>query len=576
MKRIIRVNARTGDIIEQQATQELRRIGGRHFIAHILNEEVPPACEALGRHNKFILSMGLFSDTGMSTTGRLSIGGKSPLTGGVKESSTGGSAGKRIINLGIKSIIIEDLPDKDVTRVLYISRHKMELIEMPELKHKLVSETFSMLYEKFGQKVGLICIGPAGEMKMHAAGVATIDTSGIQIRYAGRGGMGALLGSKGIKAIVINDDEYVEPDFDDPIMMKETVKEITQKLLEDPKSKNRKLYGTLDILDMANTIGIMPTRNFSVGTYAPCSEMTGPKFSELVKERGGCGKSGTPCVPGCTIQCSNVFPNEKGERIVASLQYESIALLGPNLEIPNLDTIGELNHLCNEVGVDSIETGATLGVAMEAGVCAFGDEEAAKDLIRQIGQGTVLGRILGQGVAFTGQAFGIRRVPAAKGQAMPGYDPRALKGNGVTYVTSTMGADHTAGNTFETVRTNNPLGTENQVKNSHHLQVRAAIIDSMGVCLFTRPAFVSKPELLTNLFKAKFGWDISFAEVKYLGAEILELERRFNEKAGVSEKYRPMPEFMREEPLVPNNTVFDISEEEMQRIWDVPVRADVF
>lgn len=576
MKRIIRVNARTGNITEQQATQELRRIGGRHFIAHILNTEVPPACEALGRHNKFILSMGLFSDTGMSTTGRLSIGGKSPLTKGVKESSTGGSAGKRIINLGIKSIIIEDLPDKDVTRVLYISRHKMELIEMPELKHKLVSETFSRLYEKFGQKVGLICIGPAGEMKMHAAGVATIDTSGIQIRYAGRGGMGALLGSKGIKAIVINDDEFVEPDFNDPIMMKETVKEITQKLLEDPKSKNRKLYGTLDIMDMANTIGIMPTRNFSVGTYEPCNNMTGSKFSELVKERGGCGKSGTPCVSGCTIQCSNVFPNEKGERIVASLQYESIALLGPNLDIPNLDTIGELNHLCNEVGVDSIETGASLGVAMEAGVCDFGDEEAAKDLIRQIGQGTVIGRILGQGVTFTGQAFGIRRVPAAKGQAMPGYDPRALKGNGVTYVTSTMGADHTAGNTFETVRTNNPLGIENQVKNSHHLQVRAAIIDSMGVCLFTRPAFVSKPELLTNLFKAKFGWDISFADVKYLGAEILELERRFNEEAGVSEKYRPMPEFMREEPLAPNNTVFDISEEEMQGIWDVPVRTDVF
>lgn len=576
MKRIIRVNARNGNITEQEATPELRRIGGRHFIAHVLNTEVPPACEVLGRHNKFIISMGLFSDTGMSTTGRISIGGKSPLTGGVKESSTGGFAGKRIINLGIKSIIIEDLPDKDVTRVLYISHHKMELIDVPELKHKLVSETFSMLYEMFGEKVGLICIGPAGEMKMHAAGVATIDGSGIQVRYAGRGGMGALLGSKGIKAIVINDDELVEPDFYDPALLKETVKEITQALLDDPKSKNRKLYGTLDILDMANTIGIMPTRNFSVGTYRPCNEMTGPKFSELVKKRGGCGKSGTPCVPGCTIQCSNVFPNEKGERIVASLQYESIALLGPNLDIPDLDTIGELNHLCNEVGLDSIETGATLGVAMEAGVCSFGDAEAAKDLIRQIGQGTILGRILGQGAAFTGQAFGIRRVPVAKGQAMPGYDPRALKGNGVTYVTSTMGADHTAGNTFETIRTNNPLSTENQVKNSRHLQVRAAIIDSMGVCLFTRPAFVSNTELLTNLFKAKFGWDVTFADVRYMGANILELERSFNEKAGVSEKYRPMPEYMREEPLAPNNTVFDISEEEMQGIWDIPVRTDVF
>lgn len=576
MKRIIRVNARTGKIIEQEATPEERRICGRHFIAHILNTEVPPTCEPLGRNNKFIISLGLFADTGVSTAGQLSIGGKSPLTGGVKESNTGGYAGKRIINLGIKAIVIEDLPDKDVMRVLYISRHEMKLIEMPELKHKLVNETFSMLHERFGQKVGLLCIGPAGEMKMHAAGVASVDDSGTQVRYAGRGGMGALMGSKGIKAIVINDDEHVEPEFHDPVLLKQTLKAITQALIEDPKSKNRKLYGTLDIMDMANTIGIIPTRNFSTGSYEPCKEMTGPKFEALVKDRGGSGRSGTPCVPGCTIQCSNVFPDKNGKKIVASLQYESLALLGPNLDIPNLDTIGELNNLCNEVGVDTIETGAALGVAMEAGVYPFGDEEGAKDMIRQIGQGTVLGRILGQGAAFTGQAFGVRRVPVVKGQAMPAYDPRALKGNGVTYMTSPMGADHTAGNAFETIRTNDPLGTANQVYNSRQLQVRGAILDTMGVCLFTRPAFARYPELLTNLFKAKFGWEISFADVRYLGAEVLELERKFNEKAGVSEKYRPIPEFMREEPLPPNNTVFDIPQEEMESIWNIPVRTDVF
>ena len=282
---------------------------------------------------------------------------------------------------------------------------------------------------------------------------------------------------------------------------------------------------------MANTIGIVPTRNFSEGSFEPCKEMTGPKVAALIKERDGHGRSGTPCVPGCTIQCSNVFPDKHGNKIVASLQYESVVLLGPNLGISNLDTIAELNHLCNEVGVDSIETGAALGVAMEAGVYAFGDEAGAKDMIRQIGQGTVLGRILGQGAAFTGQAFGVRRVPVVKGQAIPAYDPRALKGNGVTYVTSPMGADHTAGNAFETIRTNNPLGTENQVYNSRQLQVRGAILDTMGVCLFIRPAFVRCPGLLNDLFKAKFGWDISFEEIRHLGAKVLDLEREFNERA---------------------------------------------
>ena len=267
------------------------------------------------------------------------------------------------------------------------------------------------------------------------------------------------MGSKGIKAIVVNADEAVAPEVADSALLKETIQDVARLLTEDPKSKNRKLYGTLDILAVANQTGLMPTRNFSSGTFENVDKITGPGFSALVAERGGIGRSGTPCVPGCTVQCSNVFADAAGEnKIVASLQYESVVMLGPNLGIGDVDTIGELNNLCNEVGVDSIECGAALGVAMEAGVAAFGDGKAAKDMIRQIGEGTYLGRILGNGAKFTGQAFGIRRVPAVKGQGMPAYDPRALKGNGVLYATSTMGADHTAGNAFETLRTTNPLG----------------------------------------------------------------------------------------------------------------------
>lgn len=576
LKRIIRVNTRTGNITEQTATDDELRIGGRHYIAHVLTNEVPPACEPLGRHNKLIISMGLFADTGVSTVGQLSIGGKSPLTGGVKESNSGGYAGRRIARLGIKAIMLEDLPDKEETRVLFVSKTEAKLLDMPELRRKRVNETFRMLRDKFGEKRGLICIGPAGEMKLHGAGIASIDDQHVQVRYAGRGGLGAVMGSKGVKAIVIDDTGAETAEHHDTAMLREVSKKIAVALKEDPKSKNRKLYGTLDILDMANTIGILPTRNFAEGSYEPAKEWTGPKFADMVARRGGVGRSGTPCVPGCTIQCSNVFPREDGTRIVASIQYESIALLGSNLEIPDLDDVGELNELCNDVGVDTIEIGAALGIAMEAGVCPFGDADGAKKMVNEIGEGTYLGRILGNGAAFAGQAFGIRRVPVGKGQAMPAYDPRSLKGNGVTYITSTMGADHTSGNCFETARTNDPLGTANQVRNARQLQVRAAILDTMGVCLFTRPAFVRFPELLTDLFHAALGWDLSFADVRRLGAHILDLERAFNEKAGVSEKFRPMPEYMREEPLPPNNTVFDISEEEMQSIWDVPVNLEVF
>jgi aldehyde:ferredoxin oxidoreductase len=578
MRTILRINSRTKKITTEKASDELRRICGRQFIAHILNQEVEPTCEPLGRFNKFIISQGWFSDTNLSTAGKISMGGKSPLTGGIKESNTGGFFGKRLSKLGIKGIIIEDIPANPIpTRILYISGKDITFIDAPELQYLLVSETIQKLRSMFQKNIGILCIGPAGERLMSAAGIACPDDKDIQVRYAGRGGLGALLGSKGIKAIVVNADVTVPPEVADSTLLKETIQDVARLLTEDPKSKNRKLYGTLDILAVANQTGLMPTRNFSSGTFENVDKITGPGFSALVAERGGIGRSGTPCVPGCTVQCSNVFADEKGEnKIVASLQYESVVMLGPNLGIGDVDTIGELNNLCNEVGVDSIECGAALGVALEAGVAEFGDGNSAMDMIRQIGEGTYLGRILGNGAKFTGQAFGIRRVPAIKGQAMPAYDPRGLKGNGVLYATSTMGADHTAGNAFETLRTTNPLAKENQVFNSRQLQIRAALLDTMGVCIFIRPAFVKDPILLVRLFKAKFGWDITYPEIRKLGAQILEMEREFNYRAGASEHHHRIPEFMRDEPLPPNNSVFDISQEELEGIWDIPIKDDFF
>ncbi|MGB9812124.1 MAG: aldehyde ferredoxin oxidoreductase C-terminal domain-containing protein [Thermovenabulum sp.] len=576
MKTIIRVNTRTGEIVRTSPTKEDLKYAGRYFIAKTLLDEVPPTCEPLGRYNKLIISMGYFADTNISTGGRLSIGGKSPLTGGVKECNVGGNAGKRLAKIGVKAIILEDIPEKDETRVLYISSDEVKLINAPYLKGKLVDETFEDLRREFGDRKGFICIGPAGEMKMYGAGIALTDDRGEQVRYAARGGLGAVMGAKGIKAIVIDDSKPVEPDYFDPELLSSTVREVVKILQEDPKSQNRRKYGTLDILEMANQVGLLPTRNFSSGQFELAGNLTGPRVAEVIKERGGCGKSGTPCVPGCTIMCSNVLPDKEGKKIVASLQYESVVLLGPNCGIGDLDDVAELNNLCNQVGVDTIECGAAIGVAMEAGVLKFGDAEGAKDIIRQIGEGTYLGRIIGNGAAFTGQAFGVRRVPVIKGQAIPAYDPRALKGNGVLYSTSTMGADHTAGNAFETIRTHNPLSKEKQVYISRQLQIRAALIDSMGVCLFIRPAFIKNRQLLSDLFKGRYGWDLSFKEIKKIGVRVLETERKFNEFAGVSEKIKRMPEFMREEPLPPTNAVFDIPQEELESIWDIEMDPETF
>ena len=576
MEWIIRVNTRTGKITKVKASQEEMRWGGRLLISKVLLREVPPTADPLGRFNKFIISPGLLGDTLVTTTGKFSVGGKSPLTHGVKESDVGGEAGKKIARLGIKALVLEDIPEKAGTKVLTITANQFTLSDVPELKGKYVSETIQVLRKQFGSEVGIICIGPAGEMKMAGAGVAVTDAQDIQIRYAARGGLGAVMGSKGIKAIVVDDTDAVAPHVYDEALLREASKALAQAIMEDPKTENRHKLGTPAILLVANEIGILPTRNFSAGQFEKAEEIAGERVAEVIAERGGEGRSGTPCVRGCVIQCCNIFPDPSGKKTVASIQYENIALLGSNCGIGDLDDIAELNDLCNQVGVDTIETGAAIGVAMEAGVIPFGDAKGAKDLIRQIGQGTYLGRILGNGVMVTGKVLGIRRVPAIKGQAIPGYDPRALKGNGVTYITSPMGADHTAGNAFETAKTVNPIGKENQVENSRRLQIRAAILDTMGLCLFTRPPFVKNPELFAQFLNGRYGWDVTYKDVQRIGIDALETEREFNRRAGVSEEFFDIPEFMREEPLPPRNSVYDIPMEEMQQIWKVEIPRDVF
>jgi aldehyde:ferredoxin oxidoreductase len=576
MKWIIRVNTRTGKITKQEASEEEMRWGGRLLISKFLLREVPPICDPLGRLNKLIFAPGLLGDTVVTTTGKFSVGGKSPLTRGVKESDVGGEAGRKIARLGIKAIVLEDIPDKSVATILSIKANQITLSEIPDLNGKWVTETIQILRERFGRQVGIICIGPAGEMRMAGAGVAVSDAQDIQVRYAARGGLGAVMGSKGIKAIIVDDTDAVQLRAFDETLLRDAGKTLVQAIMADPKTENRHLYGTPAVLMACNELGILPTRNFSEGRFEGAEEISGERIGEIIAARGGEGRSGSPCVRGCVISCSNIFPDLSGKKTVASIQYENIALLGPNCGIGGVDDIAELNNLCNQVGVCAIETGAAIGVAMEAGVIPFGDAEGAKDLVRQIGRGTYLGRILGNGVVVTGKILGVRRVPAVKGQAIPAYDPRSLKGNGVTYTTSPMGADHTAGNALETAKTVNPLAIENQVENSRRLQIRAAILDTMGLCLFTRPPFVKRPDLFAMFLKGRYGWDLTYADVQKIGIDALETEREFNRRAGVSEEFFDVPEFMREEPLPPRNSVYDIPMEAMKRIWDVKIPNDVF
>lgn len=574
--KILRINTRTGEIKTEKCSDEQLHYGGRSFIAYIMQSEVEPSCDPLGRKNKLIISNGLLGDTSLTTAGRLSIGGKSPLTGGIKESNVGGIVGKRMAKLALKAIILEDTPDNDRCYVLVVKSTGAELIEMPVLSGMDSNETLRQMNKEYGDKCGVLCIGPAGEYKLTAAIIATTDHTRVQLRTAGRGGMGAVMGSKGIKAIVIDDSGATAEKPQNPEGFKAAAKEVAGIIAADPKTENRHEFGTPAVLSICNSIGILPTRNFRSGSFEKADDISGEKVAELIQTRGGEGKRGLPCVLGCTIACSNIFPDPDGKAHVASLQYENIALLGSNLGIGDLDEIAVLNDLCNGVGIDAIDGGAAIGIVMDQGLLDFGDFEGAKDLLRQVGDGTPMGRIIGSGAVTTGHVFGSTRIPAVKGQAMPAYDPRSLKGIGVTYSMSPMGADHTAGNTLETVKYLDPVKPEGQVEISYKLQVRGALLDSFGVCLFLRPAFVKDPELAARLLNSRYGWNLKYKDVQKMGIECLKMEEDFNLKTGMDPIKCDIPEFMRNEPLPPLNTVYDVPKDEMNKIWDVHLQEDVF
>ena len=241
-------------------------------------------------------------------------------------------------------------------------------------------------------------------------------------------------------------------------------------------------------------------------------------------------------------------------------------MCGSNLGISDLDTIARINYVLNDLGMDSIEMGVALGIAAQANVLQFGDGQAVLDLLAEVGQGTPLGRIIGHGAATVGKVFGVRRVPVVKGQAMPGYDPRAVKGTGITYATSPQGADHTCG---LTIRANvNHLETGGQAALSLNAQINMAGYDTLGACTFTGSGFANAPGVINELIKARYGWDLGDSPLQKLGRETLLLERAFNRAAGFSAADDRLPEWMTEEPLPPHGTVFDIPEDDLDTLFD--------
>lgn len=544
------------------------RLGGRALIAKVLLAEVPPTCDALGPRNKLIFAPGLLAGANVTTAGRLSVGAKSPLTGGAKEANAGGTAGDTLPKLGIKAIIIAGQARRGELYILRVKNDSAELIAANDLRGLGTYATADRLQEKFGADCSILSIGQAGELLMCGASIASTGQSDQRSNHAARGGLGAVMGSKGLKAIVIDKATGVIP-ATNAELFRAAAKRFAQELINDPKTGQKgsqHLYGTASIVAAVNEMGSFPTRNFSAGSFERAEQLRGEYLREVILKRKG--KVGTNCMPGCVISCRNSYVDEEGKPIVGTLQFETLALVGSNLGLGNLDDVARLNYLCNDFGLDTIETGAALGVAIEAGLAKFGDFESIRALLAQVGKGTVLGRVIGNGAVITGRVLGIRRVPAVLGQAMPGYDPRTLKGNGVTYATSPQGADHTAGNAFGARKEVNPLGVQGQKELSLKLQIIAAMLDSTGLCLFARPPILADPRLMADLINGLYGWGWTTQDLDQFYREVLRNEIEFNRRAGITAAHHRIPEYMREEPLAPHNAVFDVPDADLDAVFE--------
>jgi aldehyde:ferredoxin oxidoreductase len=257
------------------------------------------------------------------------------------------------------------------------------------------------------------------------------------------------------------------------------------------------------------------------------------------------------------------------------VEYESIWALGANCGIDNLDDISEMVRLCNAYGLDTIEMGTTVAVAMEAGLADFGDSKKAIELIEETAKGTPLGRILGSGTDPAAKVLSVRRSPCVKGQSMPAYEPRAIKGIGVTYASTTMGADHTAGYTISPEILDvggkaDPLSTKGKAELSRNFQATTAFIDSTGHCLFTTFAILditSGMEGVVDMMNAILDTKYTTDDVNKIGMDILKKERAFNEAAGFTKADDRLPEFMKLESLPPHNNVYDIPDDTLDAVY---------
>ena len=567
--KIARINVNTDSIKYEEITRESKffLLGARGLSSQIVHDEVPPRCDPLSKDNKLILANGILTGSPFPNSARTSVGAKSPLTNGIKEANVGGRPSMMMAAHGIRALVLENISRE--LKIIIIDEEGIKFEAADGYKGLGNYELHSKLMKRFGENIGIYSIGPAGEYLMRAASVAANDLEGYPSRHAGRGGLGAVMGSKGIKAIVIKPIKGSKVKIHDIKKFREISKPFATNLAKSRETFS--IYGTSLATKAMSQYGGLPTKSFRMGSYEDAEDISGELLHELVIARKG--KKRVACSPTCVIKCSNIIVDEEGNHITSSFEYETIALNGSNCMINDLDKLARIDHLCDDNGIDTIEFGVTMGVAMDAGKVDWGDADKVIEILdKEIRCNTKTGQLYGNGVVHLGKEINFERIPHVKGQGISGYDPRVFKAMSLTYATSPMGADHTAGAAIagRSARANKDYGDIYDMKNkeelSFELQIYTTVLDSMGCCYFIGPSYETM-DIVAKAINAMHNTNLTRKDVINLGKQIIKTEIEFNEKAGITQDINDVPEFFREEASIPTNLKFEFPKKVLKNFW---------
>ena len=548
-QKLIRVNMTEQSVTIDDFPADWKLLGGRGLSARILLEECDSTCDPLGPDNILVLAPGVLSGSTAPTSGRISVGCKSPLTNGIKEANAGGNAGQDLMKLGYRGIIVTGQPAELEKRWgLEVTVDGVKLVPADEYKNMWNYASCEKLFGNYPKTASAITIGPAGENMLASASVGVTDREKERrpARHAARGGVGAVMGSKCLKWVLVDPGKSPTLKPADTKAFARYHKEFSKDYLSGRHEMFK--HGTSASVPMANMLNTFPYKNRTEGQNPEFEALDGAKIREAFEERGGGMHN---CMSGCIVKCSNIVHDKDGNYVTSALEFETLTLMGSCCDINNWEDVADLDRLCDELGMDTIEVGAAIAVLMDAGGMEWGDAEGAKKLLREdINNLTDVGRMVANGAVSVGKATGHHRVPVAKGQALPAWDPRPLKAAGITYASSAMGADHTAGLVLDL-----EISGEPAVVASQEAQIIIAVCDTSGFCQFLGPTITETANFYTHFF----GETVTPEELADVGWQVLLDEWAFNDKAGFTAEDDDLASCLREEGIGPEQSlVFDI------------------